>query len=265
MNRRPGPAVRVAGVLAVAAVIVLAVAAIVTAFRSPGDSPGVEGPGAVPSPVPSLAAGMLHLEYQVMPLEGVQPRPGEVEAVAGVLRARIGPMGTVSPSVTVADGDRIVVDLAVPADDASVTDTIRALLGTTGRLDFVPLGEDQVDLGDIVDLAKYPPIFSGDQVAGAKLSSDQVGGRAVDFTLRPAAAALFATYTAGNIGTSFAIVLDGTAISAPRIMEAIPDGEVQISPSGVGGWPLDEAQRLVTMVQSGQLPFPVQEVANNLP
>jgi preprotein translocase subunit SecD len=265
VSRRPGPALRVAGVLAVAAIIVLALAAMTTALLLPGALPGVGSAGESRSSDPSPATGMLHLEYRVMPLDGVQPGPDEVAAVADILRARIDPMGTVEPSVTVADGDRIVVDLAVPADDASVTDPIRALLGTTGRLDFVPLGDTQVETGNTIDLTEYPPIFSGDQVAGAVLGSDPTGGRTIDFTLRPAAIKLFATYTAGNIGKSFAVALDGTVISAPRISEAISDGEVQISQAGVDGWPLADAQRLVLVVQSGQLPFPVQEIANNLP
>jgi len=265
MNRRPGPALRVAGILAIAAVIVLAAAAITTALRLPGGLPGVGSPAAVPSAVPSLAAGMLRLEYRVMPLDGVQPGRDEVEAVAAVLRARIDPMGTVSPSVTAADGDRIVVDLAVPPDDASVTGPIRALLGATGRMDFVSLGDAQMERGQTVDLARFPPLLSGDQVADVGIGSDQTGVPTIDFTLRPDGASLLAAYTAGNIGTHFAIVLDGTVISAPVIMDAIPNGEVQISQGGGGGWPLEEAQRLLAGLKSGQLPFPVQEVANKLP
>jgi SecD/SecF fusion protein len=265
VNRRPRPALRAAGVLAIAAFVVLAVAAIATALRLPGALPSFRDPSGSPSTGPSFAGGMLHLEYQVMPLGGVQPGPDEVEAVAGVLRARIDSMGTVGPSVTVAGGDRIMVDLAVPADDVPVTDRIRVLLGTTGRLDFVPLGDTQVERGQSVDLAQHPPLFSGDLVAATAIGSDQTGQRTVDFTLRPAAAALFAAYTAEHTGEYFAIVLDGAVIAVPVISAAIPDGEVQISQGGEGGWSLEEAQRLVSVVQSGQLPFPVQEVANNLP
>jgi preprotein translocase subunit SecD len=263
VSRHRGPALRVAGVLTVVAIIILAAAAIATALRPPGDLPGVESPGA-PSSGPSFAAGMLHLEYQVMPLDGVQPGPGEVEAVAGVLRARIDPMGTVDPSVTV-DGDRVVVDLAVPADDASVTVPVRALLGATGRLEFVPLGDTPMERGQPVDLAQHPPLFSGDQVAGAAIGSDQAGQPTVDITLRPDGAALLAAYTAQHIGEYFAIVMDGTVISAPVIMSAIPEGEVQITQGGTGGNSLDDTQRLVMILESGQLPFPLQEVASNLP
>ncbi len=122
-----------------------------------------------------------------------------------------------------------------------------------------------MERGQPVDFTQFPPMFSGDMVAATAIGSDQTGRRTVDFTLRPEASALFATYTAEHIGEYVAIVLDGAVISAPVINDAIPNGEVQISQGGIGGYPLDEAQRLVTVLKSGQLPFPVQEISNNLP
>ena len=58
-------------------------------------------------------------------------------------------------------------------------------------------------------------------------------------------------------------MLDGKIISAPSINESIPGGQVQISQnSTIGGYPLAAAQNLVTILQFGQLPFPIQELAN---
>ena len=51
-------------------------------------------------------------------------------------------------------------------------------------------------------------------------------------------------------------------ISAPVINDAIPNGQVQIESGGIGGYPLAEAQNLVTILQFGQLPFPMEELAN---
>jgi len=104
-------------------------------------------------------------------------------------------------------------------------------------------------------------LFSGDQVASASIDANQSGQRTVDIVLRDAGARLFGDYTAGHVGDYFAVVLDGTVITAPTISEAIPGGQVQISQSGQGGYPLAEAQDLVTILQFGQLPFPLQEVA----
>ena len=59
-------------------------------------------------------------------------------------------------------------------------------------------------------------------------------------------------------------MLDGKIISAPSINEPIPGGQVQISQnSTIGGYPLAAAQNLVTILQFGQLPFPIQELAQH--
>ncbi len=104
-------------------------------------------------------------------------------------------------------------------------------------------------------------LFSGDQIAAASIGSNQSDLRTVDFVLKDTGKNLFASYTADHVGDYFAIVLDGKVISAPAINEAIPGGQFQISQSGIGGYPLAEAQNLVTILQFGQLPFPLQEVA----
>ena len=80
---------------------------------------------------------------------------------------------------------------------------------------------------------------------------------------RPTGKDLFADYTADHIGDYFAIVLDGKVITAPVINSADPgrSGPDQQN-SSIGGYPLAEAQNLVTILQFGQLPFPIQELAN---
>jgi preprotein translocase subunit SecD len=63
------------------------------------------------------------------------------------------------------------------------------------------------------------------------------------------------------VGDLSAIVLDGKVINAPTIDEAIPGGQLQISQNGIGGYPLADAQSLVTILQFGQLPDPLPEIA----
>jgi preprotein translocase subunit SecD len=146
-------------------------------------------------------------------------------------------------------------------------------VGTTGRLDFMPLGQTPASQGQELDPAWLATpcadveqvncvLFSGDQIAAASIGADQNGQRTVDFTLNAEGKDKFANYTAGHIGDYFAIVLDGEVISAPVIQNSIPNGQVQISQGGIGGYPLAEAQNLVTILQFGQLPFPIQELAN---
>jgi preprotein translocase subunit SecD len=202
--------------------------------------------------------GGLRIEYQVLPAEGKTPSRDDLNVMRTIILNRIDKSGVAEPQVVIQGNDRIVVEMP----GITNVDQIRKLVGTTGRLDFVPLGTTQMAQGDTVDLTQYPPLFSGDQVAAASIGADQTGQRTVDFTLKDQGKQKFADYTAQNIGKYFAIVLDGKVISAPVIKDSIPNGQVQITQGGIGGYPLAEAQNLVTILQFGQLPYPIVELAN---
>ena len=96
-------------------------------------------------------------------------------------------------------------------------------------------------------------------MASAALGTDQVGRRAVDFTLEGEGSSLFAEYTTNNVGRQFAIVLDGTVVSAPVIRSAITNGQGQIT-GGDTGFSRQEASNLVAVLNYGSLPFPVAEL-----
>jgi preprotein translocase subunit SecD len=114
--------------------------------------------------------------------------------------------------------------------------------------------------GALLDDDTLTPLFSGDQIASSSVATDDVGQRVVAFTLKPEGAELFATYTSGNLGSFFAIVIDGTVVSAPYIQSAITGGEGQISGSGGAGFAFEEANSLVTILKFGSLPFPIAEI-----
>jgi preprotein translocase subunit SecD len=202
--------------------------------------------------------GGLRIEYRVLPAEGKVPSKKDLEVLKTIILRRVDASGVSEPQVVVQDPDRIIVEMP----GIQNADQIRKLVGTTGRLDFVPLGTTTATAGQELDLTAFPPLFSGDQVAAASIGADQTGMRTVDFTLKPEGKDLFANYTADHIGQYFAIVLDGKVITAPVIQSSIPNGQVQISSGGIGGYPLDEATNLVTILQFGQLPFPIEELAN---
>jgi preprotein translocase subunit SecD len=199
----------------------------------------------------------LRIAYQALPVDGAAPSAADMEVMRQIVESRLEATGVAALRVTVEAPDIVVVE----ASPAAVVDDVRSLAGVAGRVDFVPLGDTQMSEGQHIDLVAFPPLFSGDQVADASVGSDQTGHRTVDFVLRDQGRQLLADYTRNNIGTYLAIVLDGLAISVPVIMDTIAGGEVQISTSAVGGFTLLQAQRLVTILQFGQLPFPLQEVA----
>jgi preprotein translocase subunit SecD len=214
--------------------------------------------------------GGLRIEYQVLPAEGKVPTRDDLNVMRQIIINRIDKSGVAEPQVVIQGADRIIVEMP----GVQNADQIRNLVGTTGRLDFVPLGQnamakDQEVAPEVLatdcsaTVTEMCVLFSGDQVAAAKIGSTQTGQRTVDFTLSGDAKQLFGDYTTNNVGDYFAIVLDGKVITAPTINEPIPNGQVQISQnSTIGGYPLADAQNLVTILQFGQLPFPIAELAN---
>jgi preprotein translocase subunit SecD len=213
--------------------------------------------------------GGLRVEYQVLPAEGKTPSRDDLNVMRSIIVNRVDKSGVTEAQVVVQGSDRVVVEMP----GIQNADQIRSLVGTTGRLDFVPLGSTPAQQGQQLDASIIGKkcdantqsncvLFSGDQVASASIGANQTGQRTVDFVLKDTGKNLFAEFTSKHVGEYFAIVLDGDVISAPVINEPIPGGQVQISQNAIGGYPLAEAQNLVTILQFGQLPFPLKELAN---
>jgi preprotein translocase subunit SecD len=210
--------------------------------------------------------GGLRVEYQALPAGGKTPTSSDLATIAGIIERRVNATGAVEPIVQTQGADRIVVEVPGATDP----NQIRSLVGKTGSLTFVPLPVDQYGNinapgtksppgpGEPIDPA-LPPLFGGDQVASADPSYDsQSGERAVAFKLKDEAKAKFATYTQEHVGEYFAIVLDGTVVSAPYIKSAITDGSGQIS----GNFTAVEMNDLVSVLRYGALPFPLQELTS---
>ncbi|MFM8997257.1 MAG: preprotein translocase subunit SecD [Candidatus Limnocylindrus sp.] len=199
------------------------------------DSRAPEGSRLIETKLGLDLRGGLRVEYQVQPVGDVVATPADVATIRDIIERRVNSTGVAEPLVQTQGSDRIIVELPGVSDP----DAIRALLGTTGRLDFVPLPPEvygSVDIatgqatpgtkpvpgqGAPLDDATLTPLFSGDQIASSSVGTDDVGQRVVAFTLKPEGADLFATYTGANLGSYFAIVIDGTVVSAPYIQSAI--------------------------------------------
>jgi preprotein translocase subunit SecD len=203
--------------------------------------------------------GGLRVEYQAQPVEGRSPGAGDMAVIKDIVERRVNGSGVSEPVVTTQGSDRVVVEMPGVTDP----DAIRNLIGQTGRLDFVPLGKTSAQAGQTLDLKATPPLFSGDQVQSASIGQDPNGKLAVDFVLKGDGATSFAKYTAEHVGDYFAITLDSSVISAPVIRDAIPNGNVQISAGGLGGFTAKEANNLVTVLKYGSLPFPIKELSSD--
>ena len=213
--------------------------------------------------------GGIRLEYQVLPVGDKAPGASDLNTVRQIITNRVNGTGTTEATVVTQSPDRIVVE--VP--DVQNPSQVEKLVGTTGRLDFIPLGSTPASSGQQLPATTTGTacsatvttncvLFSGDAVSSATIGADQTGNRTVDFTLNDNGKQLFATYTGAHVGDYFAVVLDGKVITAPVIKSSIPNGQVEIASGGIGGYPLADAQNLVNILQYGALPFPLKELSN---
>ena len=211
--------------------------------------------------------GGFRVEYQAQQVGDRIPTSDSMNTIRDIIERRVNATGVSEPLVYTVGADRVVVELPGVQDP----EAIESLVGTTGRLDFVPLdptiyGTNSTSPGGptgVVDgqpLPKPQPVlFSGDQIDQANPATDSTGGRAVSFTLHDPGKSLFADYSSKNVGNFFAILLDDKVVSAPYIREAITDGTGQIS----GSFTAAEMNNLVTVLRYGSLPFPIVAVTND--
>ncbi len=212
--------------------------------------------------------GGLRVEYQAIPVNGKSPDAAAMATIRDIIERRVNSTGVSEPVVVVHGNDRVVVELP----GATNREEIERLVGATGQLTFVPLPPDKYGTASttgsatgIIDGQPLPkdellvPLFTGDQLESANPSTDENGRPAVAFALKSDAAKKFADYTTANVGNFFAIVLDGTVISAPSINSAITGGTGIIT-TGSGPDAVTQMNELVTVLRYGSLPFPVQAV-----
>ncbi len=184
-----------------------------------------------------------------------------------VVRRRIDSLGTREPSITRQGADRIVVQAPGESDPAQ----LERIIGQTAQLTF-----QMVDVENSIEeaLAGFPPpdsevvpdangtpylvkkriLVSGENLTRAEITTDQNNRTAIGFRFDGAGARRFGEATAANIGKPFAIILDGTVISAPVINSAITGGSGIIE----GTFTIQEAAELVNLLNGGALPAPLK-------
>ncbi|MCC7320471.1 MAG: protein translocase subunit SecD [Rubellimicrobium sp.] len=179
-----------------------------------------------------------------------------------IVRRRIDEAGTREPNIVRQGADRILIQ--VPGVGSA--EEVIALIGQTAQLAFHPVVSRTADPetapgpGNILLPAQdepgvwyvleRSPVVSGDDLVDAQPTFDQNGRPAVSFRFNPHGARIFGEYTANNIGSPFAIVLDNEVVSAPTINSAIPGGSGIIT----GSFTIEEATALAIVLRAGALP-----------
>ncbi len=219
--------------------------------------------------------GGLRVEYQALPVGDKAPDSAAMSTIRDIIERRVNSTGVSEPVVVTQGTDRVVVELPGATDRAA----IERLVGQTGQLTFVPLepastygtaatqpqGPTGVTQGQpLPNDPNLKALFAGDSLKsdGVNPSTDSSGQPAVAFDLKDDAAKKFADYTTANVDHFFAIVLDGTVISAPSIRSAITTGSGIIT-TGTGQAAVKEMNYLVTVLRYGSLPFPIRAVQDS--
>jgi protein-export membrane protein SecD len=179
-----------------------------------------------------------------------------------IVRNRIDEAGTREPTIMRQGADRLLVQVPGVGSAQEVKD----LIGTTAQLTFHPVvsstGNADADPGpgNILLPSRDTPgeflvlertaVVSGEQLVDAQPAFDQNGRPSVSFRFNGQGAIAFGTYTAENVGSRFAIVLDDEVISAPVIQSHIPGGSGIIT----GRFTVEETTDLAVLLRSGALP-----------
>ncbi len=181
-----------------------------------------------------------------------------------IIRRRVDEVGTREPTIQRQGADRILIQ--VPGIGSA--EELKAIIGTTARLAFHPVVNRTTDANadpgsrnfllpsvDEADDGQYyiveqSFVVSGEELVDAQPSFDQNGQPAVSFRFNPTGARKFGDYTAENIGSPFAIVLDDEVISAPTIQSHIPGGSGIIT----GNFDIERSTNLAVLLRAGALP-----------
>jgi len=185
-----------------------------------------------------------------------------VQQALEIVRRRIDEVGTREPSIQRVGGTRILVQVPGVGSAQEVKD----LIGTTAQLTFNPVvsrtedastppGPNNIILPSLDEPGVYyvlerNPVVTGEELVNAQPTMDQNNRPAVSFRFNTSGARKFGDYTAENIGSPFAIVLDDEVISAPVIQSHISGGSGIIT----GRFSIEETTNLAVLLRAGALP-----------
>ena len=188
-----------------------------------------------------------------------------------IIRRRVDPEGVREPTIQRQGDDRILLQVPGVEDP----ERLKRLIGKTAKMTFHLVHERSIDQ----DTARTPPgarwlpsqdlgpdgkpqmilikrrvMVSGEDLVDASQSFDQRDNQpVVNFRFNARGGKRFGDVTSANVNRPFAIVLDGTVISAPVIREPILGGSGQIS----GNFTVQGAQELALLLRAGALPAPL--------
>ena len=179
-----------------------------------------------------------------------------------IIRRRVDEAGTREPTIQRQGTDRVLIQ--VPGVGSS--EELKGIIGKTAKLTFHKVisrtsnaiervQSRQVlypaqDENGVYYILEKTPVINGDHLTDAQPAFDQNNRPAVSFRLNTTGARIFGQYTAENIGSRFAVVLDEEVVSAPTIQSHISGGSGIIT----GQFGVEETTLLSIQLRAGALP-----------
>jgi preprotein translocase subunit SecD len=203
-----------------------------------------------------------------------------VEGNISILRTRLDAFGAGEVGIVPQGERRIGIELPNVSDPEKA----KARVGTAAILEFKPVYDYAHKKDELIERAggKIPegtmiipgrkdesgfylvPAFA--KLTGKLLKNtgyvfaqdvlDRQSPHRVSLQFKPEGGARFGELTRDNIGKMVAIVLDNVVVSAPRVDEAIENGEASIS----GSFSEETAKELVALLKSGAFSAPVEVI-----
>lgn len=179
-----------------------------------------------------------------------------------IIRRRVDEAGTREPTIQRQGTDRVLIQ--VPGIGSA--EELKSIIGKTAKLTFHKViqrtsnsdkrvKDRQIllpaqDEEGVFYVLEKTPVINGDHLTDAQPAFDQNNRPAVSFRLNTTGARIFGQYTAENIGTPFAIVLDQEVVSAPTIQSHISGGSGIIT----GQFGVEDTTLLSIQLRAGALP-----------
>lgn len=205
--------------------------------------------------------------------------PEVISAAAQVLRARLALDGISGAEVRVQGADQIRAQ--VPCQDEARCQELREILETTDLLEFhqvlaeapspalllpregtrvLPLRPEEGRGENLWFVLQEPAALSGDHLAEVRVAFDPLTGDPVlHLRFDDEGTRRFADLSRQTVGRRVAVVLGGEVVTAPVMEQAIPNGQAVLR----GRFQIDEARRLVRLLEAGSLPVPLVRLSRS--
>ena len=196
--------------------------------------------------------GGSRLVLEAAPANGVVT-PDMMSSLQFAIENRVNGLGVAETVVQRLGDKRLVVEIP----DVTDLEQAKAFIGETAELEF----KEPVMVNGEMEWKSTG--LTGKDLDKAMVGSDSRTGQwSVQLEFNNAGTKKFADLTKRLVGKPMAIFFNGKLESAPNINEPIPSGHAQIT-GGEGGFAIEEAKRMVDLLNAGALPVPAKIIEEN--